>query len=100
MFGLKDSGQAEGSTLCLLVSSDDIQQAVVVLSGVSRNMWLIWKFEKEFIQFSFEEFQATVCKVADVLEDNVEESRTQGADVVVSNSGPGLSCSDHMWHET
>ena len=60
LFGLKDSGQAEGSTLCSLVCSDDIQQAVVVLSGVSWDMWLIWELEKEFIQLSFEKFQATV----------------------------------------
>ena len=86
-FGLKDSGQAEGSTLCSLVCGDDIQQAVVVLSGVSWDMWLIWELEKEFIQLSFERFQATVCEVADVLGDNVEKSRAQGADVVVSNSG-------------
>ena len=47
LFGLKDSGQAEGSTLCSLVCGDDIQQAVVVLSGVSWDMWLIWELEKE-----------------------------------------------------
>ena len=50
-------------------------------------MWLIWELEKEFIQLSFEKFQATVCEVADVLGDNVEKSRAQGADVVVLNSG-------------
>ena len=87
LFGLKDSGQAEDPTLCSLVCSDDIQQAVVVLSGVSWDMWLIWELEKEFIQLSFEKFQATVCEVVDVLGDNVEKSRAQGADVVVSNSG-------------
>ena len=67
MKSLKDSGQAEGSTLCSLVGGDDIQQAVVVLSGVSWDMWLIWELEKEFIQLSFEKFQATVCEAADVL---------------------------------
>ena len=87
MFGLKESGQAEGSTLCSLVCGDDSQWAVVVLSGVSWDMWLIWELEKEFIQLSFEKFQATVCEVADVLGDNIEKSRAQGADVVVSNSG-------------
>ena len=50
-------------------------------------MWLIWELEKEFIQLSFEKFQATVCEDVDVLGDNVEKSRAQGADVVVSNSG-------------
>ena len=87
MKSLKDSGQAEGSTLCSSVCGDDIQQAVVVLSGVSWGMWLIWELEKEFIQLSFEKFQTTVCEAADVLGDNVEKSRAQGADVVVSSSG-------------
>ena len=87
LFGLKDSGQAKGSTLYSLVCDYDIQQAVVVLSGVSWDMWLIWELEKEFIQLSFEKFQATVCEVVDVLGNNVEKSRAQGADVVVSNSG-------------
>ena len=50
-------------------------------------MLLIWELEKEFIQLSFEKFQATVCEAADVLGDNVEKSRAQEADVVVSNSG-------------
>ena len=67
LFGFKDSGQVEGSTLFSLVCGDDIQQAVVVLSGVSWDMWLIWELEKEFIQLSFEKFQATVCEVADVV---------------------------------